>query len=224
VSPSRAVQVLIVEDDALVSEVIHALLEQVGYAVIGEAPDGKQAVEMTRSLQPDVVLMDINMPAMDGIQAAQQIQDTCPTPIVVLTAHETPELVARASEAGVGAYLVKPSSPRDMERAVTIARARFRDLMELRRLNAELRVHNKELQEALATVKTLSGLLPICAKCKKVRNDQGYWQHVEAYLREHSTVEFTHGLCPDCWQELYPRDVYPHLYEDGKPAAGANKP
>lgn len=213
-NPSKAIRVLVVEDDALVGEVIHALVEQIGYTVVGEASDGKQAVEMTRTLRPDVVLMDISMPAVDGIGAARQIQATCPTPIVVLTAYETPELVERAGEAGAGAYLVKPSNPRDMERAVTIARARFQDLVELRRLNAELQVHNKELQEALATVKTLSGLLPVCAKCRKVRNDQGYWQQVETYIREHSAVEFTHGICPDCWRELYPRDVYPYLYED----------
>lgn len=213
---SKAIRVLIVEDDALVGEVIYALLEQIGYTVIGEASDGGQAVEMTCALRPDLVLMDISMPAMDGIGAARQIQDTCPTPIVVLTAYEMPELVERASEAGVGAYLIKPSNPRDMERAVTIARARFQDLVELRRLNAELQVRNEKLQEALATVKTLSGLLPICARCKKVRNDQGYWQHVEAYLQEHSAVEFTHGICPDCRRELYPRDKYPYLYEDDK--------
>jgi hypothetical protein len=61
-----------------------------------------------------------------------------------------------------------------------------------------------ELQDALVKVKTLKGLLPICASCKKIRNDQGYWQRVEVYIEEHSLVEFTHGLCPDCAKELYP--------------------
>jgi AmiR/NasT family two-component response regulator len=210
----EAVRALVVEDDALVSEMIQALLARVGYTIVGEASDGRQAVEMCRSLQPDVILMDIGLPHVDGIEAARRIQEECPTPVVVLTAYEAPELVERASEAGVGAYLVKPPALRDLEQAVTIARARFDDLMALRRLNAELQGRNRELQEALTTVKTLSGLLPICANCKKVRNDRGYWQQVETYIQEHSELEFSHGICPDCRKELYPPDVYPYLYED----------
>ena len=75
---------------------------------------------------------------------------------------------------------------------------------ELRRLNAELEIRNQELQEALAVVKTLSGLLPICASCKNIRDDQGYWHQVEVYIRDHSDVEFSHGLCPTCAEKLYP--------------------
>jgi AmiR/NasT family two-component response regulator len=214
VKDSEAVRALVVEDDALVSEAIQALLAREGYTIVGEAADGRQAVEMCRSLQPDVVLMDIGLPDVDGIAVTRRIQKECPTPVVVLTAYETQELVERASEAGVGAYLVKPPVPREVERAVTIARARFDDLMALRRLNAELQARNRELQEALEKVKTLSGLLPICVNCKKVRNDQGYWQQVETYIHEHSEAEFSHGICPDCQRELYPPDVYPYLYED----------
>jgi hypothetical protein len=78
--------------------------------------------------------------------------------------------------------------------------------MELRRLNAEL-------QAALAKVKVLSGLLPICASCKKIRDDQGYWHQVEVYIRDHSEVEFSHGICPSCAQKLYPE-----FYKDGDTA------
>jgi hypothetical protein len=81
-----------------------------------------------------------------------------------------------------------------------IAMARFRDLIALRNLNEELRA-------ALAKVKLLSGLLPICASCKKIRDDRGYWQQVEVYIRNHSEVEFTHGMCPDCMARYYP-DYY----------------
>ena len=85
----------------------------------------------------------------------------------------------------------------------------FRDISE--RVQAEKAREEliTELQEALAQVKTLSGLLPICASCKKIRNDQGYWQQVEDYIREHSEAEFSHGLCPDCARKLYPE-----LYND----------
>jgi len=69
-----------------------------------------------------------------------------------------------------------------------------------------------ELQEALAKVKKLSGFLPICASCKKIRNDQGYWMQIEAYIRDHSEAEFSHGICPECMKKLYP-----DYYEDMSP-------
>lgn len=199
-SRSKPVEVLIAEDDPLVSEMIRGTLQDLGYHVVGEAGNGPHAVELTQALQPDVVLMDIEMPGIKGIEAAQRINEICPTPMVMLTAYETPALVRQASAAGAGAYLVKPPRPRELDRAIIIARARFADLMALRRLN-------QELQTTLDQVKTLSGLLPICASCKKIRDDSGYWQQVEVYLQEHSEAEFTHGFCPDCLTELYP-DFY----------------
>jgi AmiR/NasT family two-component response regulator len=210
-SSQQDVRVLIAEDDYLNCEMIRGLLEEIWYTVVGEAADGLETVEMTQSLQPDVVLMDIKMPDMDGLEATRLIFERCPTPVVVLTAYETPELVEEASAVGVGAYLVKPPNAREMERAITIAIARFDDLMELRRLNAELQTGNEarerlilELQDALAQVKTLSGLLPICASCKKIRDDDGYWNQLEVYIQDHSEVVFSHGLCPECAKELYP--------------------
>ncbi len=146
------VRVLVVEDDYLVAETVKGLLEEAGYVVIGEAGNGLEAVEMTKALQPDVVLMDIAMPDIDGVEATRLIYEHCPTPVVALTAHETSEFVVGASEAGVGAYLVKPPNLREMERALIIARARFDDMVELRRLNAELRAHNVELDAFAHTV------------------------------------------------------------------------
>lgn len=134
----KAIRVLIVEDEPLVGEMIRRTLKSTGYTVVGKAVDGLQAIEMTQALRPDVVLMDLEMPGMDGIEATRRIHDCCPTPVVILSAYETRELVEKASAAGAGAYLVKPSDAREVERAITIAMARFHDLMELRRLNAEL--------------------------------------------------------------------------------------
>jgi AmiR/NasT family two-component response regulator len=185
------------------------MIEGMGYEVAGIAADGRQAIQMAQSLRPDVILMDVGLPIMDGIQATQQIQASCPTPVVIVTAHEPTDIVGRASMAGVGAYLVKPPEALEIERAIVIAMARFADMIELRRLNAELEARNQELQEALTRVKTLRGLLPICASCKKIRDDQGYWQQVEVYLRQHSEAQFSHGICPDCAKKLYPQ-----LFED----------
>jgi AmiR/NasT family two-component response regulator len=188
---------LITEDNFLSGEMIKGLSEDIGYTVVGEAADGLETVEMTQSLQPDVVLIDIKMPDIEGLEAARLIFERCPTPVVVLITYETPELVEGASAAGVGAYLDKPPTAREMERAIAIAMARFDDLMEMRRLNSEL-------QDALTQVKTLSGLLPICSSCKKIRDDEGYWNQLETYIQDHSKAVSSHGLCPECAKKLYP--------------------
>ncbi|MCB9104902.1 MAG: response regulator [Anaerolineales bacterium] len=135
-------------------------MEQTGYIIVGEAADGRQAVDLTRTVQPDVVLMDIEMPHLNGIEAAEVIQQHCPTPVVILTAYDTPELILRASEAGVGAYLRKPPHTKDLQIAITVAMARFGDLMELDRLNDALELRNTELQAALDQIKTLKGFTP----------------------------------------------------------------
>jgi AmiR/NasT family two-component response regulator len=193
----KPLRIVIAEDETLVIEMIAGLVDELGHTVVGTARSGIQAIEVTRDLHPDVVLMDIKMPDMDGIEAAQRIAESCPVPVVVLTAFETPEMVARASAAGVGAYLTKPPRAREVDRAISIAVARFEDLMALRRTNAEL-------EQALVTVKRLRGVLPICAGCKRIRDDQGDWQHVERYIRDHAEVDFTHGLCPECVAQFYP--------------------
>jgi AmiR/NasT family two-component response regulator len=205
----QEIKVLLAEDDYLAGEMIKGILNEIGYTVVGRAIDGVQAVEMATQLtgtstQPDVILMDIEMPQMDGIEATRLIQERCPTPVVILTAYETSELVTLAGRVGAGAYMLKPPNPKEIERTIFIAIARFDDMMAWRRLNAELQARNEELQAALAQIKTLRGLLPICASCKKIRDDEGYWQDVAVYVRDHTEAEFSHGLCPDCAKELFP--------------------
>lgn len=146
------VRALIIEDDFLVSEMIRGTLEELKFDVIGEAGSGREGVELTQELRPDVILMDIQMPDMDGIEASRRIQDCCPTPIVVLTAYESQDLVEQASEAGVGAYLVKPPNRAQLQRAITIAMARFQDMMKLRRMNEALEARNEELDAFAHTV------------------------------------------------------------------------
>ena len=194
---SKPLRVVIADDQESMSAIIRRQLVKIGHVVIGKATNGRQAVEMTQLLQPDIVLMDIEMPEMDGLEAARLIHEQCPRPVVLLTGHDDPEMVRKASQSGVGAYLIKPPSAPEIERSIIIAVARFADLMELRRLNIEL-------QLALDNVKALKGLLPICASCKKIRDDKGYWEGVETYIKKHADVEFSHGLCPGCITRLYP--------------------
>ena len=196
------VKVLIAEDNFLVGEMIHGVAEEAGCVVVGRATDGRQAVEMTTELHPDVVLMDIKMPDLDGIEAAEIIQIRCPTPVVILTAYDTPEMVKAAGAAEVGAFLAKPPKARELGQAIVIAKARFGDLLSLRRTNDALQRRTKELEEALAKIKTLRGLIPICASCKKIRSDKGFWQQLEDYLTEHSEADFTHGICPECLEQM----------------------
>ena len=196
------VKVLIADDNFFVGELTQGVAEDAGCIVVGRAMDGRQAVEMTTELRPDVVLMDIKMPNLNGIQAAEIIQDRCPTPVVILTAYDSPEMLEEASAAGVGAFLAKPPKARELNQAIVIARARFGDLLSLRRANDILKRRTKELEEALKKIKTLRGLIPICSSCKKIRSDQGYWQQLEQYLTEHSEADFTHGLCPECFEQM----------------------
>lgn len=147
-----SIRVLIAEDDFLVGEMVNGLLTEMGYQVIGETNNGLDAIELTKSLTPDVVVMDIEMPKMNGLDAARHIYEECPSPVVILTAYESPDLVQRAGEAGVGAYLVKPPNARDLERAITIARARFDDILRLRHLNDTLKEQNGELNAFSHTV------------------------------------------------------------------------
>ena len=206
-------RVLVAEDDFLVSEMIEGALADIGHTIIGKAKDGRQALKLAQELTPDVILMDIEMPGVDGLVASQQISETCPAPIVVLTAYDTPDLIKQASEAGVGAYLLKPPNAQDMERAIMIAMARFQDMVALRQLNSELQERNTALEEALAKVKLLSGLLPVCASCKKIRDDEGYWHQIELYIQQHSEAEFSHGICPPCMEELYP-EIYAEMLKE----------
>ncbi len=202
--PKHTIRVVIAEDDFLVSKEISRILKRLGYDVIAEVSSGEEAVEKTCELAPDVVLMDIQLPGMDGLQASEQIQQQRPTPVVALTAYESRDLVERAGETGVSTYLTKPPKSGEIERAIVIARARHADLMQCRKLYRELQQRNEALQKALEEIKTLRGILPICANCKKIRDDAGYWNQIEGYIRDHSQAEFSHSICPECAQELYP--------------------
>ncbi len=205
----KQIRVLVAEDDFMVSKSITRILNDIGYEQVGLASNGEEAVEMTLSLQPDVILMDINMPKLDGLQAASQIQENSPSPIVILTAYDSQDLVKEASKSGVGAFLIKPPDAFEIERAVTIAMARHNDLMELSRINKELQIRKEELEKALAEIKTLRGILPICSHCKKIRDDKGYWNQIESYIHEHSEAEFSHSICPECAKKYYPElDIY----------------
>ncbi|MCP4157143.1 MAG: response regulator, partial [bacterium] len=182
----KEIRILLVEDDTITMTVIKRVLEINGYLLAGVASNGREAVKQTIALRPDVILMDILMPDMDGLEATQQIHKECPTPVVILTSHKSEELVEKASRVGASAYLIKPPSPSELDRAIAISMARHNDLMELQHVNDQLTTQKETLEKALEEIKTLRGFLPICARCKKIKDVKGYWRQVEDYISEHT--------------------------------------
>ncbi len=141
-------RILIAEDETIIRLDLRDLLERAGFEVCGEARDGEEAVALARSEQPDLAVLDVKMPKLDGIEAARRILDERPIPIVILTAYGQQELVARAVEAGVFGYLVKPFREQDLLPAIRTARARHAELQ-------ALRAEAESLAEALAARKVI---------------------------------------------------------------------
>jgi len=125
-------RILIAEDETIIRLDLRALLESAGFEVCAEAKDGEEATELARSEQPDLAVLDVKMPKLDGIEAARRILEERPIPIVMLTAYGQEELVSRAIEAGVFGYLVKPFREQDLLPAIAAARARHDELNEVR--------------------------------------------------------------------------------------------
>jgi response regulator NasT len=153
--PNTATRIVIADDEPLIRIDLRENLESLGYDVVGEAADGKHAVELARKLRPDIVIMDIKMPEMDGIAALRVLTDENIAPVLLLTAYGEGELVQQASDAGAVAYLVKPYRQSDLQPHIEVALARFN---ELRTLRSEL----MDVREALTVrklVERAKGLL-----------------------------------------------------------------
>jgi AmiR/NasT family two-component response regulator len=145
---SKAMRILVAEDETIIRLDLRGLLEGAGYEVVAEARDGEEAVELAREHEPDLALMDVKMPRLDGIEAARRILEARPIPIVMLTAFGQRELVDRAAEAGVYGYLVKPFREQDILPAIETARARHAEL-------AAVRSEADSLAEALVARKAI---------------------------------------------------------------------
>ena len=141
-------KILIAEDETIIRLDLRDLLERAGFEVCAEAKDGEEAVELARSAEPDLAILDVKMPKLDGIEAARRILEERPIPIVMLTAYGQDELVSRAVEAGVFGYLVKPFREQDLLPAIAAARARHEELQ-------AVRAEAESLAEALAARKVI---------------------------------------------------------------------
>ncbi|HCY87380.1 MAG TPA: response regulator [Desulfobacteraceae bacterium] len=184
-------RILIVDDDKLNIQILTELLHQ-EYQIIA-AKSGPQALKAAAGPNPpDLILMDIIMPDMDGYEVCKHLKDNEKTqhiPVIFVTAISEAMDKAKAFDMGGVDYVTKPFTP-------SAVKARIRT-------HIQLNVTMRKLEEALAKVKKLTGLLPICVNCKKIRDDKGYWNRVESYLQKNTEATFSHGLCPDCNDELY---------------------
>lgn len=132
-------RILIADDEAIIRIGLKAMLQELGHEVVAAAADGATAVSLARALEPDLVILDIKMPELDGLAAAETIASERPVPIVMLTAYSDRDLVARAADLAVHAYLVKPIRPGDLSAALQVALARFAEWQALREEAASLR-------------------------------------------------------------------------------------
>lgn len=204
--------ILIVEDESIIAMEIESRLQKLGYRVVAIAQNGLDAIARAEEFQPDLILMDIFLKGpMDGVEATEQIKKNYEIPVIYLTANTDEQTFQRAKVTEPFGYLLKPFEERDLHTTIEIAiykAATERKLNKYRQdLEESLEERNsliEKLQDALSKVKTLSGLVPICAACKSVRDDKGYWEQIENFIRNHSEAEFTHLVCPSCAKKLYP--------------------
>ena len=192
--------ILIVDDERDVLSLLKLRLESSGYRIL-VAESAEEALDILKKNIPDLIFMDIGLKGeMDGIDTAAQIRSLYRIPVIFLTAFVDEKTLDRAKATVPAGYLTKPFEENDLRIAIEVGLYRAK-------LENQREVLIIELQEAMSKIKTLSGLIPICAWCKKIRDDQGYWQTVEQYVKEHSQAEFTHGMCPECQKKYMPDDV-----------------
>jgi phosphoserine phosphatase RsbU/P len=185
-------RILIAEDDVVTAAILQKLLRSWGYETV-MVKDGNAAIEALRSEEaPQLALMDWMMPGRDGPDVCRVVRsENATTYIILLTSRTERADVVAGLDAGADDYLVKPFDPEEL-------RARLKAGIRIIDLQQRLAAHVSELQQALANVRRLNGLLPICSYCKAIRDDSDYWHRVEEYVTEHADVKFSHGICPKC--------------------------
>lgn len=204
--------ILIVDDNPTNLDVLLNYLESSGFKVL-VAENGESALKRVGYAKPDIILLDVMMPGIDGFETCRRLkadEETKNIPIIFMTALTDTIDKVKGFEAGAVDYITKPLHHAELM-------ARLTAHLSIRSLQVELQEKNEhlqqamsareklieELQQALDNIKVLKGLLPICSSCKKIRDDQGYWNQIESYIQNHSDALFTHSICPDCAKELY---------------------
>jgi DNA-binding response OmpR family regulator len=189
--------ILVVDDDPDVARFVEVNLRSAGYDV-QVATDGEEALEKAVDMRPDLVLLDVMMPKLDGFEVAQRLrrdQRTSSCSIIMLTAKALSADKVLGLSSGADDYIIKPFDPDELRARVAVG-------VRVLGLQQKLAERVAELQDALSNVKQLHGLLPICSYCKRIRGDDQYWQQVEGYIADHSEAQFSHGICPACYDTI----------------------
>ncbi len=198
-------RILIADDDVVSRRLLERTLEEWGYEVT-VARDGAEAWEtLAGEHPPQLAVLDWMMPGLDGPELCRRtraLEAQVPVYFILLTARAERADVVAGLEAGADDYIVKPFDKAEL-------RARLHVGARVLQLQVSLADRVRELEDALSKVKLLQGLLPICAYCKRVRDDRNYWQQVESYVTDRSSARFSHSICPSC----YEREVRPQLEE-----------
>lgn len=201
-------KILIVDDTPVNVQILNDTLQHEFKTYF--ALNGQEALQQAASIAPDLILLDIMMPGMDGFEVCRRLKEDEAMrniPVIFITALEQAAEESRGLKLGAADYITKPFNPE-------LVLLRVRNHVELKNRRDALVQRTGELEKALAEIKTLQGIIPICASCKKIRDDQGYWQQLEVYISEHSDAEFSHGICPACARELYPRQ-FEKMFPEG---------
>jgi DNA-binding response OmpR family regulator len=197
--PDEKEKILIVEDEADYANMLQLRLTSVGYEV-DALNDPLKAMDAVTSNLPDLILLDVNMPNLSGFDLCRQLKSrekTRDIPVIFLTARMATDDVVEGFNAGGVDYVTKPVNSQALL-------ARVRTHIELKKARDKQAELIEQLQDSLAQIKQLKGFIPICAHCKKIRNDEGFWQKVEVYIEKHSDATFSHGICPECIEKYYP--------------------
>jgi DNA-binding response OmpR family regulator len=191
-------KVLVADDDQVSCSVLETTLLRAGYEVI-TTDNGVAAWQVLQTEDPpSLVILDWMMPQMDGLEVCRKIRQAGkaqPPYVLLLTARTSRLDIVEGLRAGGDDYLTKPVD-------LDVLHARLQVGVRMVQLQQNLANRVRELEEALSRVKQLQGLLPICSYCKKIRNDQNYWQQVEIYVSQHSDAKFSHSICPGCYEEV----------------------
>lgn len=191
-------KILIAEDDPVSRRILEETLLDWGYEV-SVAPDGAAAWDaLRRADAPSLAILDIMMPEMDGLEvcrSVRQLSAALPPYLILLTAMNSKEDVVKGIRAGANDYLTKPFHRDELKVRVGVG-------VQMLELQSKLAERVRELEEALSQINRMQGLLPICSYCKKIRDDHNYWQKVETYIGERSQVQFSHGVCPTCYEDV----------------------
>lgn len=190
-------KVLIAEDEPVTRRMLEISLQQAGHEVTA-VQNGAEAWRILQTeAAPKLVLLDWVMPEMDGLTVIRNVRavpSSQPPYIILLTVKDELDGIVDALDSGANDYVTKLKDMREL-----VSRVRVGERVV--HLQAELACRLEEAEHALSEIKRLQGLLPICAYCKKIRNDQNYWQEIELYVHEHSEADFSHGICPDCYEK-----------------------